>query len=161
MPEKNVLLVEDNPDDEILALRAFRNCHYVDNVEVARDGVQALEYLFGKGGHSSRNTDFQPTVIILDMKLPRLNGLDVLRRIRQDQRTRFIPVVMMTSSSRDSDIIAAYSLGANSYVQKPVNFDDFVREMNVLANYWLGINRMPEDTDSARDEPMNSTGRGE
>lgn len=149
MAEKNLLLVEDNPDDEVLALRAFRRSPEVDHVIVARDGVEAIDYLFARGEHAMRNTALQPAVIILDMKLPRLNGLDVLRKIRQDQRTRSIPVVMMTSSSRDSDIMAAYSLGANSYIQKSVNFDDFVREMQVLAAYWLGVNRLPEQDDDS------------
>lgn len=143
MQENTILLVEDSADDEALALRAFRNCEYVTNVVVVRDGAEALDYLFGTGQYSGRDVSSQPRLILLDMKLPKLNGLDVLRRIRQDERTRFHPVVLMTSSRQETDIIAGYSLGANSYVQKPVNFDDFVDAMRDLARYWMRINRTP------------------
>ena len=143
MQENTILLVEDNSDDEALALRAFRNIPDVSDVIVVRDGVEALDYLFGTGQYEGRDTRLQPRLILLDMKLPKLNGLDVLRRVRQDERTRFHPVVLMTSSRQESDIMAGYSLGANSYIQEPVNFDEFVEAMRDLARYWMKINRTP------------------
>ena len=143
MQENTILLVEDNADDEALALRALRNSEYVNEVVVVRDGAEALDYLFGSGQYADRDTSVQPRLILLDMKLPKLNGLDVLRRIRQDERTRYHPVVLMTSSRQETDIIAGYSLGANSYVQKPVNFDEFVESIRDLARYWMQINRTP------------------
>lgn len=141
--QNTILLVEDNPDDEALALRAFRNIEDVGEVVVVRDGVEALDYLFGTGSFDGRDTNEQPRLILLDMKLPKLNGLDVLRKVRQDNRTRFHPVVLMTSSRQESDIVAGYSLGANSYIQKPVNFDEFSEAMRNLANYWMRVNRTP------------------
>jgi two-component system response regulator len=143
MQENTILLVEDNPDDEALALRAFRTSEYVSRVVVVRDGAEALDYLFRKGQYASRDTSDQPRLILLDMKLPKLDGLDVLRCIRQDERTRYHPVVLMTSSRQESDILAGYSLGANSYPQKPVNFDEFVDAMRSLSRYWMQINRTP------------------
>src|SRR6478735_3854366 len=143
MQDNTILLVEDNADDEALALRALRNSGHVKEVVVVRDGAEALDYLFGNGQYAERDTDIQPRLILLDMKLPKLNGLDVLRRIRQDERTRYHPVVLMTSSRQETDIIAGYSLGANSYVQKPVNFDEFVESIRDLARYWMQINRTP------------------
>ena len=135
MQENTILLVEDNSDDEALALRAFRNCEYVNKVVVVRDGAEALDYLFGTGQYAGRDTTEQPRLILLDMKLPKLNGLD--------ERTRYHPVVLMTSSRQETDIIAGYSLGANSYVQKPVNFDEFTDAMRDLGRYWMQINRIP------------------
>lgn len=143
MQDNTLLLVEDNADDEALAMRAFRNSEHVSKVVVVRDGAEALDYLFGTGQYSGRDTGDQPRLILLDMKLPKLNGLDVLRRIRQDERTRYHPVVLMTSSRQETDIIAGYSLGANSYIQKPVNFDEFVESMRDLGRYWMQINRTP------------------
>lgn len=143
MQDNTILLVEDNADDEALALRALRHSDCVKDVVVVRDGAEALDYLFGNGQYADRDTALQPRLILLDMKLPKLNGLDVLRRIRQDERTRYHPVVLMTSSRQETDIIAGYSLGANSYVQKPVNFDEFVEAIRDLARYWMEINRTP------------------
>jgi two-component system response regulator len=143
MQPNTILLVEDNADDEVLALRALRHCEDVQDVVVVRDGAEALDYLFGSGQFHDRDTREQPRLILLDMKLPKLNGLDVLRRIRQDSRTRYHPVVLMTSSRQETDIIAGYSLGANSYVQKPVNFDEFAETIHHLAKYWIQINRTP------------------
>jgi CheY-like chemotaxis protein len=143
MQDNIILLVEDNADDEALALRALRQSECVKDVVVVRDGAEALDYLFGHGQYADRDTHLQPRLILLDMKLPKLNGLDVLRRIRQDERTRYHPVVLMTSSRQETDIIAGYSLGANSYVQKPVNFDEFVESIRDLARYWMQINRTP------------------
>lgn len=141
--QNTILLVEDNADDELLALRALRSCKQVQDVIVVRDGSEALDYLFGSGLYSERDTREQPSLILLDMKLPKLNGLDVLRLVRQDPRTRYHPVVLMTSSRQETDIIAGYSLGANSYVQKPVNFDEFAEVIHDLAKYWIEVNRTP------------------
>ena len=143
MQDNTILLVEDNADDEASALRALRHSEFVKEVVVVRDGAEALDYLFGNGQYADRDIALQPRLILLDMKLPKLNGLDVLRRIRQDERTRYHPVVLMTSSRQETDIIAGYSLGANSYVQKPVNFDEFVESIRDLARYWMQINRTP------------------
>lgn len=139
-----ILLVEDNADDEALALRAFRNCGVVARIDVVRDGAEALDYLLAAGAYSDRDVSEQPRLILLDMKLPKLNGLDVLRRIRQDPRTRFSPVVLMTSSRQEGDMVAGYSLGANSYIQKPVNYDEFTALIHDLGRYWLQINRTPK-----------------
>ncbi|AZZ91815.1 response regulator [Hahella sp. KA22] len=138
-----ILLVEDNPDDEALALRALKKANPKTQVVVARDGQQALDFVFGEGDYQGRNVAEQPVVIFLDMKLPKLNGLDVLRNIRNDQRTCLLPVVILTSSDESSDIKEAYRLGANSYINKPVNFTEFSRQMNLMGEYWLDINRPP------------------
>jgi len=143
MLSQQVLLVEDNADDEALALRAFKNHPYVQGVAVVRDGVEALEYLFAEGRYSDRDKRQQPCLVLLDMKLPRLSGLDVLRRIRSDPRTRYNPVVLMTSSKQDADMAAGYSLGANSYIQKPVNFDEFSQMLKLLGEYWANVNKLP------------------
>jgi two-component system response regulator len=121
-----ILLVEDNPDDEALMLRALKKNNLMNEVVVARDGVQALDYLFGEGPQAGRDTKEMPQVILLDLKLPKLDGLGVLRRLRANDRTRLLPVVILTSSNEDQDRINGYNLGANSYVRKPVDFDQFV-----------------------------------
>ncbi|HET9122136.1 MAG TPA: response regulator [Acidiferrobacteraceae bacterium] len=133
---KMILLIEDNADDEALALRAFRRNHMRNPVVVARDGAEALDYLF-----DSENT--RPAVILLDLKLPKVDGLEVLRRIRGDERTRLAPVVVLTSSREDHDVITSYRMGANSYVRKPVNFDEFLTAVHQLGTYWLGLNEAP------------------
>ncbi|ABC29359.1 response regulator [Hahella aquimaris] len=143
MQQCMILLVEDNPDDEALALRALKKANPKTQVVVARDGQQALDFVFGEGDYQGRNVAEQPVVIFLDMKLPKLNGLDVLRNIRNDQRTCLLPVVILTSSDESSDIKEAYRLGANSYINKPVNFTEFSRQMNLMGEYWLDINRPP------------------
>jgi len=137
---KNILLVEDNADDEALTLRALRkNC--IDNpVVVARDGAEALDYLFGRGKHGVRDKAELPAVVLLDIKLPKVNGLEVLERLRLDQRTRLLPVVMLTSSREEWDIERAYSLGANSYIRKPVDYKRFLDVVGQLGNYWLDLN---------------------
>ncbi|RDJ26930.1 response regulator [Bosea caraganae] len=136
---KPILLVEDNPDDEELTLRAFRKNNIRNEIVVARDGVEALDYLFATGGHADREPG-TPQVILLDLKLPRLDGLEVLRRIRSDERTKLIPVVILTSSREEQDLVDGYSLGCNSYVRKPVNFDEFMEAARQLGMYWLLLN---------------------
>src|SRR3712207_5367654 len=126
MKDKIILLVEDNPDDELLTLRALKKNGVLNEVVVARDGVEALDYLFGTGSHAGRDIGVMPQLILLDLKLPRIDGLEVLRRLRADERTRLLPVVILTSSREQQDMVDGYGLGANSYVRKPVNFEQFV-----------------------------------
>lgn len=141
--DKVILLVEDNPDDEALTLRALRKANVRNEVVVARDGVEALDYLFGTGKHAGRDISDFPQVMLLDLKLPRLDGLEVLRRVRADDRTRLLPVVILTSSTEDEDRIAGYELGANSYVRKPVEFSQFADAVRQLGLYWLLLNQAP------------------
>lgn len=141
--EKTILLVEDNSDDEVLTLRALRKNHIGNRVVVARDGVAALDYLFGRGEHLGRDTTDLPQVILLDLKLPKIDGLEVLKQVRADARTRFAPVVVLTSSREERDILTSYELGANSYVRKPVNFDEFINAARELGLYWLLLNEPP------------------
>lgn len=143
MSQKIILLVEDNPDDEALAVRAFRKNHILNEVVVGRDGVEALEYLFGTGPHAGRDTTVQPSVVLLDLKLPRLDGLEVLRRLRADPRTRHLPVVVLTTSSEDRDLVESYKLGANSYIRKPVDFAQFAESVRQLQLYWVVLNEPP------------------
>jgi two-component system response regulator len=140
---KPILLVEDNLDDERLTLRAFKKNHIMNDVVVARDGAEALDYLFGTGAHAGRDLDIMPQVVLLDLNLPRVGGLDVLRRIRGDARTKFLAVVVLTSSKEDEDLIGSYSLGANSYVRKPVDFSQFAEAIKTLGLYWLLMNETP------------------
>ena len=139
MNNKTILLVEDNPDDEALTLRAFKKNNIFNEVTVARDGQQALDYFFGKGA-SERPT---PTVVLLDLKLPKIDGLEVLRRLRADPRTSSLPIVILTSSKEEQDILAGYGLGANSYVRKPVDFSHFMEAVRQLGLYWLVLNEPP------------------
>lgn len=143
MNDTVILLVEDNPDDEALTVRALKKNKILNEVVVARDGVQALDYLFGQGPHAGRDTTETPQVVLLDLKLPKLDGLEVLRRLRADDRTRLLPVVILTSSNEDQDRINGYGLGANSYVRKPVDFDAFVTATAQLGLYWLVLNEPP------------------
>jgi two-component system, response regulator len=143
MTDKIILLVEDNPDDELLTLRALRKNDILDEVVVARDGVEALDYLFGTGEYAGRDTDIMPQLILLDLKLPKVDGLEVLRRLRADERTRLLPVVILTSSREQQDMLDGYGFGANSYVRKPVNFEQFVRAVEQLKLYWLILNEAP------------------
>jgi two-component system response regulator len=140
MNSKVILLVEDNPDDEALTVRALKKNKIVNEVVVARDGMQALDYLFGEGAHAGRDTKEMPQVVLLDLKLPKLDGLGVLRRLRADDRTSLLPVVILTSSNEEQDRINGYGLGANSYVRKPVDFDAFVAAAAQLGLYWLVLN---------------------
>ncbi|AAZ97145.1 Response regulator receiver domain protein (CheY) [Thiobacillus denitrificans ATCC 25259] len=143
MSDKSILLVEDNPDDEALTVHALETNKIGNTLAVARDGVEALDYLFGTGSHAGRPVADLPAVVLLDLKLPKIDGLEVLRRIRSDERTRLLPVVILTSSNEEEDRIKGYSLGANSYVRKPVDFDDFVRAAGQLGLYWLLLNQAP------------------
>ena len=141
MDRKTILLVEDNPDDVELTIRALRKSNVANDVVVARDGVEALDYLFGTGAHEGRDLSLQPQVVLLDLKLPKVDGLEVLRRVREDRRTCFIPVVILTSSDEERDMLDGYSLGANSYVRKPVDFLEFAEAVRNLGLYWLLVNR--------------------
>lgn len=141
METKLILLVEDNADDELLMLRALKKNHILNRVIVARDGVEALDYLFSTGEYAGNDAEPLPQLILLDLKLPKLNGLEVLKRIRADRRTKYIPVVVLTSSTEEQDIISSYDLGANGFVQKPMDFNEFVEAANRLGVYWLGVNR--------------------
>lgn len=141
MVEQTILLVEDNPDDVALTLRAFQRNNIANNIVVARDGAEAIDYLFGQGDHDGRDVSDVPQLVLLDLKLPKISGLDVLRRLRADERTKYIPVVILTSSSEESDLITSYDLGANSFVKKPVDYDEFVEAARQLGLYWLVINR--------------------
>ena len=143
MAEKIILLVEDNPDDEELTLRALKYNHILNEVIVVHDGGEALDYLFATGEFSGRISSLLPQVILLDLKLPKVSGLEVLERVRADDRTKLIPVVILTSSSEDEDIINGYKLGANSYVRKPVDFKGFTEAIQQLGLYWLLINEPP------------------
>ena len=146
MESRIILLVEDNPDDEELTLRALKKNNILNEVVVARDGVQALEYLFAEGAYLGRDLRAMPQVILLDLKLPKVDGLEVLRRLRADERTRLLSVVILTSSKEEQDIIAGYSLGANSYVRKPVDFIQFAEAVRNLGLYWLILNEAPPRT---------------
>jgi len=143
MESKTILLVEDNPDDEALTLRALKRNNILNEVIVARDGVEALDYLFARGAHSERDPDKLPEVVLLDLKLPKIDGLEVLRRIREDEKTRRLAVVILTSSNEERDIIAGYDLGANSYIRKPVDFNQFMEAVRQLGIYWLVLNVTP------------------
>jgi two-component system response regulator len=141
--EKPILLVEDNLDDEALTLRAFQKNNIRNEVVVAHDGAEAIDYLFGAGLFAGRDLSVMPQVILLDLKLPKLDGLEVLRQLRASPRTKLLPVVILTSSKEEQDLMAGYSLGANSYVRKPVKFDQFVEAVRQLGLYWLVLNESP------------------
>jgi two-component system response regulator len=143
MQPKTLLLVEDNPDDEALTLRALQKYNLANQIVVTRDGQEALDYLFGNGDYSSRDTSEQPQVILLDLKLPKINGLQVLEHLRAEPQTRHIPVVVLTSSNEQADIMHSYDLGANSYVRKPVDFEQFLVTARQLGLYWLVLNEVP------------------
>lgn len=143
MNDMTILLVEDNTDDELLALRALKKTDVPNVVVVARDGEEALDYIFGRGKYQGRDVRSLPKVVFLDLQLPKLNGLEVLRHIRQDDRTKRLPVVLLTSSDEIQDMKAGYDIGANSYINKPVDFDEFVSQVKLLGQYWLGVNRVP------------------
>jgi two-component system response regulator len=146
---KCILLVEDNPDDANLALRALRTNRIANQVVHARDGADARDYLFGLGDHAGRDVCDTPQLVLLDLKLPKLDGLEVLRRIRADERTRFIPVVALTSSDEEDDLMRAYGLGANSFIRKPVDFDRFMETIRQLSVYWLVLNEPPPGLSAA------------
>jgi len=143
MTDKMILLVEDNPDDEALTVRALTKNNIANNLTVVRDGVEALDFLFCRGAYAERNPQEFPEVILLDLKLPKVDGLEVLRQIRANERTSLLPVVVLTSSKEDQDLVKSYSLGANSYIRKPVDFSQFVEAIRQLGMYWLVLNEPP------------------
>jgi len=143
--EKIILLVEDNPDDVVLTLRALKKNNIMNQVVVAKDGVEALEYLFGTGLYEGRDVKNKPQLVLLDLKLPKIDGLEVLKRMRADERTRLLPVVILTSSKEQHDLIEGYSLGANSYIRKPVDFNQFTEAVRHLGLYWLVLNVSPDE----------------
>ena len=147
MSNMTILLVEDNPDDEMLAIRALKKTEIESKVVVARDGEEALDYLFGTGKYEGRDIKEQPHVVFLDLQLPKLNGIQVLQRLRADENTKALPVVLLTSSDEQCDIIDCYKSGANSYIHKPVEFSEFTSQVRALGEYWLGINRIPDRLD--------------
>ena len=143
MNSQPILLVEDNPDDEALTRRAFKQNNILNPVVVAHDGVEALDFLFGTGRYQGRDVSVQPQVILLDLKLPKLDGLEVLKRLRTDPRTQCLPVVILTSSKEDQDLLQSYHNGANSYIHKPVDFTQFIESVRQLGLYWLVLNEPP------------------
>ncbi|MGH8056538.1 MAG: response regulator [Candidatus Entotheonellia bacterium] len=148
MHDKIILLVEDNPDDEELTRLALQESNILNQLVVARDGVEALDYLFGIGTQAGRDLSVMPQLILLDLKLPKIDGLEVLRRLRADDRTRLLPVVILTSSNEERDLLSGYSLGANSYVRKPVDFGQFIEAVRQLGLYWLVLNQSAPVTGS-------------
>ena len=143
MGTKTILLIEDNPDDEALTLRALKRNNILENVVVVRDGAEALDYLFASGRYAERDLAALPDVVLLDLKLPKVDGLEVLQRIRGDERTRRVPIVILTSSNEERDIINGYDSGANSYIRKPVDFNQFMEAVRQLGMYWLVMNVPP------------------
>ena len=143
MEEKIILLVEDNPDDVTLTERALKKSHILNKLIVAKDGVEALDYLFGTGSWAGRDMNNMPEIVLLDLKLPKIDGLEVLKRIRANVQTKLLPVVILTSSKEEKDLIDGYSMGANSYIRKPVNFNQFADAVRQLGLYWLILNERP------------------
>ena len=141
MDKKIILLVEDNPDDEALTLRALHKQNIANEVIVARDGAEAIDYLFATGSHEGRDAKRLPQLVLLDLKLPKVDGIEVLQRIRSSEATCLLPVVVLTSSNEQRDLIQSYSSGANSYVRKPVNFEEFIEATRQLGLYWLVLNQ--------------------
>lgn len=139
-----ILLVEDNPDDELLTVKALKESNIKNEIVVTHDGVEALDYLYGKGIYKGRDISVMPDVILLDIKLPRIDGLEVLRKLRSDERTRILPVVILTSSREEQDLMTGYRLGANSYIRKPVDFEKFAEAIRHLGLYWLVLNEVPK-----------------
>lgn len=143
MVDKVILIVEDNPDDEEFTLRALRRAKVTNEIVVTRDGSEAIDWLYGIGAHVGRDTSASPAVVLLDLKLPKLSGIDVLNRMRAEESTRYTPVVVLTSSSEDEDMLRSYASGANSYVRKPVEFADFANAVSQLGIYWMLLNELP------------------
>lgn len=149
---KTILLVEDNPDDELLTVRALKRNNILNEIVVAHDGVEALDYLLGTGVYAGRDMTVMPQIILLDLKLPKIDGLEVLRRLRADERTHLIPVIILTSSKEEIDLVRGYSLGANSYIRKPIDFESFVQAVQQLKLYWLVLNEAPPVVSVAKSE---------
>ena len=143
MAKKVIVLVEDNPDDEMLTLRALRKNNIMNEVLVLRDGAEALDFFLRTGPYAGRDASVSPSVVLLDIKLPKIDGLEVLRRLRADKRTRLLPIVILTSSKEEQDMVDGYTLGANSYIRKPVDFNQFVESVRQLGLYWLVLNEPP------------------
>jgi len=143
MQDKFILLVEDNPDDEALTLRALKKNNISNHVQIARDGVEALDFLFCRGDHVERNPEHCPELILLDLKLPRMDGLEVLKEIRGNPVTQLLPVVILTTSNEERDVLGSYELGANSFIRKPVDFEQFIEAVRQLGLYWLVLNESP------------------
>ena len=143
--EKIILLVEDNPDDETLTLRALQHSNLSTRVDVVRDGTEALDYLFCRGIHAERDCSKKPKVIFLDVKLPKMDGAEVVKEIRENESTRHIPIVMLTTSTQESDMIRCYENGANSYIKKPNDFNEFMQVVTLMGAYWLTLNTAPQD----------------
>lgn len=143
MRNKVILLVEDNPDDEILTLRAMKKNNVINKVIIAHDGVEALDYLYKRGNYADRDDNDIPQLILMDVNMPKMNGLEALREIRSNPKTKLLPVVMLTSSREEQDMIESYELGANSYIKKPVDFDQFVEAVKQLGVYWMVLNELP------------------
>ena len=143
MDNQLILLVEDNPDDVVLTLRALKKNNILNEVVVANDGVEALDFLFGTGTYEGRDTDILPVITLLDLKLPKIDGLEVLRRLRSDSRTKIMPVIVLTTSKEEKDILDSYNFGANSYIRKPVDFIQFTEAIRQLGMYWLLLNERP------------------
>ena len=148
MADRTILLVEDNPDDVELTRRALKHGKIANDLKIVCDGAEALDYLFADGNYADRDSSDLPAVVLLDLKLPKVDGLEVLRRIRADERTKLLPVVILTSSKEEKDLVNGYSLGANSYVRKPVNFDEFADAVRQLGLYWLLLNEPPPERSS-------------
>ncbi|MDA8077556.1 MAG: response regulator [Nitrospiraceae bacterium] len=143
MKDKSILLVEDNPDDVKLTIRAFKKANILNEIVVAADGAEALDYLFGSGKFAGRDTSVKPQLVLLDLNMPKIGGLEVLRRIRADARTKLLPVVILTTSGEEKDLVESYNMGANSYVRKPVDFEQFTDAAQKLGLYWLLLNKVP------------------
>ncbi len=144
MSEKPILLIEDNPDDRALTLRAFKKNNIDSKLRMVTDGQEALDYFFGENGVADRGSSELPKVILLDLQLPKVSGLDVLNRLRNDKRTQNVPIVILTSSSEEVDVLGSYQLGASSYIQKPVNYSKFIEVVSNLGLYWLDLNKTPQ-----------------
>jgi len=145
MSQCTILLVEDNPDDEALTLRALNKNNLANKIDVVRDGAEAIDYIFCKGDYAGKDPSSKPQLILLDINLPKMDGLEVLKCIRDDHDSCHIPVVMLTTSTEESDIVASYNIGANSFIQKPVDFKDFIGAVSQLGIYWLAINKTPKN----------------
>jgi CheY-like chemotaxis protein len=143
MSDKSILLIEDNPDDEELSIRALKTHNIGNRLVVMRDGAEAIDYLFGTGSHAGQNTAALPALVLLDLKLPKVDGLEVLRRIRANPATKRLPVVVLTCSKEDQDLLSSYDIGANSYIRKPIDFHRFSEAVRQLGLYWLVLNEIP------------------